>query len=56
MHRDISAFMYGHHFGRTAYPTGYRRSGRGFHPVINRWTGKPHKHAREKARNARRAK
>lgn len=30
-------------------------AGRPYDPKINRWTGKPHEHKREKARRARQA-
>lgn len=42
-----------HHMGRTRYPKGYGPRGRGFHPNINRNTGRPHEHRREIARRLR---
>lgn len=45
-----------HHYGRTAYPKGWRNIRGKFIPAsINRHTGKPHEHKREIARRTRQA-
>ena len=45
-----------HHYGRTAYPKGWRGNRGKFVPAgINRHTGKPHEHKREIARRTRQA-
>jgi hypothetical protein len=41
--------------GLFRYPTGWNRSGRGFHPRLNRHTYQPHEHKREIARRQRQA-